>query len=194
MSLYLASRSPRRRELLDQIGMSYDCLDVEINEDWDGIEQARDYVARLAIGKAQAGYAQLSSDLKADEKNVVLGADTSVVLDDQILGKATTDFEAREMLTLLSGCCHDVFTGVALVGSEERVIVNHNKVFFRVLTSKECHQYCATGEPLGKAGGYAIQGMGALFVERVEGSYSGVMGLPLFETAALLRSADLKVL
>lgn len=188
MSLYLASRSPRRRELLEQIGVQYDCLDVDLNEDWDGVEQARDYVARLALEKAQAGYQQLSSKQQADKNNHVLGADTSVVLDDVILGKATTEAEALDMLKQLSGRCHHVFTGVALVGQESFVRVNHNKVYFRVLTSKDCQSYCATGESLGKAGGYAVQGLGATFIERLEGSYSGVMGLPLFETAALLRT------
>lgn len=194
MSLYLASRSPRRRELLDQIGLMYECLDVDINEDWDGIEQARDYVARLAIEKAQAGYVQLSSEQQADTNNVVLAADTSVVLDDRILGKATTEAEAMEMLASLSGRCHHVFTGVALVGHEQQIRINHNRVYFRVLTPKECQQYCATREPFGKAGGYAIQGIGAIFIDRIEGSYSGVMGLPLFETADLIRSVGLETI
>lgn len=194
MSLYLASRSPHRRELLDQVGLEYGCLDVDINEDWDGTEQARDYVARLALEKAQAGYQQLTTEQQSDKSNVVLGADTSVVLDDRILGKATNEAEALEMLMLLSGRCHHVFTGVALVGYENTVRVNHNRVFFRVLTSKECQQYVSTGESLGKAGGYAVQGIGATFIERLEGSYSGVMGLPLFETADLLRSADLDII
>lgn len=188
MKLYLASQSPRRRELLDQIGVQYECLDVDINEDWDGKEPARDYVARLAIEKAQAGLSQLRSN-SLENNAVVLGADTSVVLDDHILGKASTEVEAMEMLLQLSGRCHHVYTGVALVGEDQIVSVNLNRVFFRSLTEKECDQYCETGEPLGKAGGYAVQGLGAMFIERIEGSYSGVMGLPLFETANLIRSA-----
>jgi len=191
MKLYLASRSPRRRELLDQIGVKYECLDVEINEDWNGEETARDYVARLAQGKAQTGLLQL----KDRQDCVVLAADTSVVLDDIILGKATTKDEAMEMLSNLSGRCHHVYTGLALAGQEqEKVCVNLNRVYFRHLTPEECQQYCATGEPLGKAGGYAVQGLGTIFIERIEGSYSGVMGLPLFETAELLRAAGVKII
>ncbi len=190
MKLYLASRSPRRRELLDQIGVEYECLNVEINEDWDGKELAHKYVARMALEKAQAGLAQIQQG----QGDLILAADTSVVLDDVVLGKATNDDEAMEMLFSLSGRCHSVYTGVALVGKDQIVRVNHNKVYFRSLTSKECQQYCATGEPLGKAGGYAIQGVGAIFIERIEGSYSGVMGLPLFETADLLKAAGLEIL
>ncbi len=191
MKLYLASRSPRRRELLDQIGVKYECLDVEINEDWNGKETARDYVARLAQEKAQTGLLQL----KDHQDCVVLAADTSVVLDDIILGKATTKDQAMEMLSNLSGRCHHVYTGLALADQEqEKVCVNLNRVYFRHLTPEECQQYCATGEPLGKAGGYAVQGVGAIFIERIEGSYSGVMGLPLFETAELLRAVGVKII
>ncbi len=190
MKLYLASCSPRRRELLDQIGVEYECLDVDINEDWDGKELARDYVARLAIEKAQAGLSLLGPD----QNTLVLAADTSVVLDDIILGKATNEAEAMIMLSCLSGRCHSVYTGLALVGKDQKVCVSLNKVYFRSLTSKECQHYCATGESLGKAGGYAVQGLGAIFIKRIEGSYSGVMGLPLFETADLLRSAGLEIL
>ncbi|MFK8067752.1 MAG: nucleoside triphosphate pyrophosphatase [Gammaproteobacteria bacterium] len=182
MKLYLASKSPRRRELLDQIEVSYECLNIDINEDWDGQEQPRDYVARLALEKAQAGFSQL----EINDDCAVLGADTSVVLDDHILGKATTEAEAMEMLQRLSGRCHHVYTGVALVGNDQIVRVNTNRVFFRSLSEKECQLYCQTGEPLGKAGGYAVQGKAAVFIERLEGSYSGVMGLPLYETGLLL--------
>lgn len=189
MKLYLASRSPRRRELLDQIGMDYEYLDVEVNEHWDGKEQARDYVARLALEKAQAGYSQIAG------KGIVLAADTAVVLDDIVLGKAETEKEAMEMLSLLSGRCHHVYTGVALrTGQDQLVHVNLNRVYFRSLMSEECQQYCMSGEPLGKAGGYAIQGLGAMFIERLEGSYSGVMGLPLFETAEMLKQIKLNII
>ncbi len=188
MKLYLASRSPRRRELLDQIGVAYECLDVEIDEHWDGKETAREYVARLAQEKAQAGLLQL----KSGQESIVLAADTSVVLDDVILGKATTEAEAISMLSSLSGRCHHVYTGVALAGKDQQICVNLNRVFFRSLTEEECQRYCATSEPLGKAGGYAVQGLGAMFIERIEGSYSGIMGLPLFETASMLNSVGIK--
>jgi len=190
MKLHLASRSPRRRELLVQIGVEYECLDVEINEDWDGKELARDYVARMALEKAQAGL----SKIQRGQGDLILAADTSVVLDDVVLGKATNEDEAMAMLTSLSGRCHHVYTAVALVGKDQQVCVNLNRVYFRSLTPKECQQYCATREPFGKAGGYAVQGLGAIFIERIEGSYSGIMGLPLFETANLLRSAGLEIL
>ncbi len=183
MKLYLASQSPRRRELLDQIDVSYECLDVDINEDWDGKEQARDYVARLALEKAQTGYKLLEDKTDC----VVLGADTSVVLDDDILGKATNRQEVYKMLSRLSGRVHYVYTGVALVGFEKEVLVNLNRVTFRPLSQNELESYAASNEPLGKAGGYAIQGMAAKFIERIEGSYSGIMGLPLFDVAVLLK-------
>lgn len=187
MILYLASRSPRRRELLDQIKQPYDCLDIDINEDWDGEETAADYVARLALEKARAGYRQVGSD----PAHFVLGADTSVVLDDQILGKAETEQQAMQMLQTLSGRMHTVYTGVALVGKTANVRINCNRVSFRPLTVEECLHYCRSGEPIGKAGGYAVQGEAAKFIERIEGSYSGVMGLPLYETAELIRLAKL---
>lgn len=184
MKLYLASRSPRRRELLDQIGVQYECLDIDINEEWNHKEQACDYVTRLAVEKAQAGFALLQSS----QNNSVLAADTSVVLDDIVLGKATTDTEAMTMLSSLSGRCHHVYTGVALTTERgTKVLINSNRVFFRPISEEECLAYCNIDEPIGKAGGYAVQGRAAIFIERLEGSYSGVMGLPLYETANLLQ-------
>lgn len=191
MKLYLASQSPRRRKLLDQIGVAYECLHVKVYEDWDTKEPAREYVARLALEKAQAGYEILRQSQKDLKNCVVLGADTSVVLDDVILGKATNAQEAENMLARLAGRCHHVYTGVAVVGANEQSSiclsrVNLNRVYFRPITSGELAAYCASEEPLGKAGGYAVQGEAALFIERLEGSYSGVMGLPLYETGLLL--------
>ncbi len=187
MMLYLASRSPRRRELLDQIGVPYKCLDVEIDEHWNGQERAADYVARLAREKAEVGKASLVSQ----NSHPVLAADTAVVLDDVILGKATTEAEALSMLRQLSGRCHQVYTGVALAAEQTMVEVCLSRVCFRPTTEEERDIYVQTGEPFGKAGGYAIQGRGAIFIERLEGSYSGVMGLPLFETAELLNTAGI---
>lgn len=184
MKLYLASQSPRRRELLDQIGIEYECLDVDIDEYWDGQESAHDYVARLALEKARSGYRMLNQNVSYS----VIAADTAVVLDDEILGKADNQAEALNMLLKLSGRCHHVYTGIALVGQVEQVRVNLNRVFFRPLTQEECDQYCGSGEPIGKAGGYAIQGKAAQFIERLEGSYSGVMGLSLYDTALLLKN------
>lgn len=183
MKTYLASRSPRRRELLDQIALAYSCIDVEINEDWSTDESPTDYVARLALEKARAGLAKIQME---NELVQVIGADTSVVLDGVILGKAETADQASAMLKQLSGRSHHVLTGVALVNERELVRVNRNRVIFRPLTSDEIAHYVATGEPLGKAGGYAVQGIAAQFIERIEGSYSGVMGLPLFDLSQLL--------
>jgi septum formation protein len=180
--IYLASQSPRRRTLLEQIGVAFRPLEVEINEDWDGTEQAADYVCRLAREKSQHGW----DSLPPAEQVPVLGADTSVVLDGVILGKPEDQAHAVEMLRQLSGRTHQVFTGIAVSDGETRSLLSISHVSFRVLDQAECLAYWQTGEPQGKAGGYAIQGRAAAFIQRLEGSYSGVMGLPLYETAQLL--------
>lgn len=187
--IYLASRSPRRRELLDQIGIAHDVLDIEADESWDGAEPPRAHVIRLALAKAQLGWAQV----KEGTPLPVLAADTAVVLDDQILGKAEQPHEAMAMLKRLSGRSHWVFTGVALIDASgiARHELSISRVNFRALSAEAVRAYVDTGEPLGKAGAYAIQGFAATNIERLEGSYSGVMGLPLYETAALLRAAGL---
>ncbi|MCG3144495.1 MAG: Maf-like protein YhdE [Gammaproteobacteria bacterium] len=189
--IYLASQSPRRRELLLQIGVSHAPLDVVVDESWDGEEPPRAHVTRLALEKARRGWAEVATSRPLP----VLAADTAVVLDDAILGKAEQTHEAVAMLKRLSGRSHWVLSGVALVDlqGEERSVVNMSRVVFRALSAEEIRAYCDTGEPLGKAGGYAIQGGAAAFIERLEGSYSGVMGLPLYETAALLRAAAVAV-
>jgi septum formation protein len=177
----LASASPRRRELLAQIGVPHTVKPAHIDEALRAGESARDYVARLAREKALAVRAQ-------DASLPVLGADTAVVLHGVIFGKPSGRDEAIEMLMRLSGRTHEVLTAVALAANgalAERLSVS--RVTFRALTSAECGAYWDTGEPRDKAGAYAIQGHGAVFVERLEGSFSGVMGLPLFETAQLLR-------
>lgn len=148
------------------------------------------YVLRLALDKARAGYARLPA--AAAEGAWVLGADTSVAVDHQILGKPRDRSEGLAMLERLSGVTHHVYTGVALVGNErEGSRLSVSAVSFRSLSREEREDYWRCGEPAGKAGGYAIQGRGAMFISRLEGSYSGVMGLPLFETAELLRESGL---
>jgi len=186
MKLYLASKSPRRQQLLKQIGIEFEIVDVDIDEHWDGIENARHYVERMSLEKARDGKIKLNSN-----KNIaVLGADTAVVLDDKILGKAQSNEDARQMLKSLSGRMHHVYSAVTLItDTEEKTKTNISRVSFRPLTDHEIEIYCKTGEPLGKAGAYAIQGRAAAFIERLDGSYSGVMGLPLYETTELLKAA-----
>ena len=188
--VYLASRSPRRRELLQQIGVDFTVVDVTVDERAAPGETAADLVARLALAKARAGYHTQAGDRLIP----VLGADTAVVADDTILGKPQDQTAADHMLALLSGRTHEVLTGVALVGDKEAVRVSSSKVTFRTLTRDERAAYWVTGEPLDKAGGYAVQGVAAIFISRIEGSYSGVMGLPLYETATLLQESGITVL
>lgn len=181
-TLYLASGSSRRRELLTQIGVPFVPLSVAIDETPAPDETPAAYVERLARGKAAAGLASL-----ADRQAVVLGADTTVVLDGRILGKPGERAEALAMLQALGGREHEVLTAVALAAvGRSAVRVVRSRVAFRPLTSAEAEAYWATGEPLDKAGGYAIQGFAAVFVSGLEGSYSAVVGLPLCETAQLL--------
>lgn len=182
--IYLASASPRRRELLRQIGVSYRLLPVVVDETPRPDEPPSSYVARLALAKARAGV----SALGRRRLRPVLGADTAVVVDGAILGKPGDRAEGLAMLTRLSGREHRVFSSVALVTpTRDAVRVQESRVRFRELTQAECAAYWDSGEPLDKAGGYGIQGRAAAFVAELRGSYSGVMGLPLFETAELLR-------
>lgn len=185
MKIYLASKSLRRQQLLKQIGIEFEIVDVEVDEHWDGIENARHYVERMSLEKARTGKAKINLN-----KNIaVLGADTAVVLDDQILGKAYNNEDARQMLKSLSGRMHHVYSAVTLItDTEEKTRTSIIRVSFRPLTDHEIEIYCKTGEPIGKAGAYAIQGRAAAFIERLEGSYSGVMGLSLYETTELLKS------
>lgn len=184
MTLFLASRSPRRAELLTQIGVAYRCIDLEVDESVLPGEAAAAYVERLARAKARAGLAQL------DGAGQVLGADTAVVLDGRILGKPVDRDDGLAMLAALSGRSHEVLTGIALAGATglaSRVVCS--RVTFRPLQPGEALAYWNTGEPRDKAGGYGIQGLAAVFVSHLEGSYSGVVGLPLCETAQLLRAS-----
>ena len=182
--LYLASQSPRRRQLLEQLGLRLGVLDVDVPELRAPGEPAPDYVSRVAREKAGAGLLQVAGAPGA----VVLGADTEVVLDDQVFGKPGGAVDAAVMLRWLSGRTHQVVSVVWLVSAaREAHAVSVSEVRFGPLSDEQIQAYVACGEPMGKAGGYAIQGRGAAFVEHLSGSYSGVMGLPLYETARLLR-------
>jgi len=188
LPLRLASTSPRRRQLLSQIGVSFTVVPVIVPEIRALDEAPATYAQRIALAKARAGV--------TTDPALVLGADTDVVLDGEIFGKPTTPTRALEMLEQLSGRTHEVYSAVALVGPEgrEAVRLSISQVSFRSTTNAERHAYLATGEGIDKAGGYAIQGIGAIFIAKVVGSYSGVMGLPLYETALLLKDFGVNVL
>lgn len=181
--IYLASSSPRRRELLDQIGVPYRVVAADVPETRRGHEHGAAYVERIAVAKAD----QVWGRMAAGEPAPVLAADTAVVIDGEILGKPDGQADALAMLDRLSGCSHTVLTGVALRWHHGRdAAVASSEVRFRATTAAERMAYCRSREPFDKAGAYAIQGMGAVFIEHLAGSYSTVMGLPLFETARLL--------
>lgn len=199
--IYLASKSPRRRELLRQIGVEFELLLLrdrapvgpEISEEVLPGETPLDYVVRVAADKAS--FAQKAMLWRRLPTRPVLAADTTVVLDDRILGKPVDLAEAVAMLTALSGRSHQVHTSVAVRHQDN--VWQHTQtsnVVFAQIPENQIHAYCATAEPYDKAGGYAIQGMASLFVSDISGSYSGVMGLPLFETAQLLQQAGMKIL
>jgi septum formation protein len=206
--VYLASGSPRRRQLLKQIGVSFQVLKVDVDESVTAGETPLEYVSRLARAKAVAGVRRAAESFggTAAPKGVtamagisaavpepgvvVLGADTAVVVDGAILGKPADAQDGERMLRLLSGRAHEVLTAVALAtpqGVASRL--SASEVTFREIDAEEARAYWESAEPADKAGGYAIQGYGAVFVSGLKGSYSGVMGLPLFETAELLRAA-----
>jgi len=189
-SLLLASKSPRRRLLLEQIGVRFEVIDIDADEARLPKEDPASYVLRLALDKARAGRARVESA----HCPPVLGADTAVVVGDRILGKPSDRREAVAMLRLLAGRTHRVLSGVALVDRHERQALSVSEVRFRAVSAREADAYWETGEPRDKAGGYAIQGRGALFVVELRGSYSGVMGLPVFETARLLAEAGIDCL
>lgn len=189
--IYLASGSPRRRELLTQIGVIHEPLAVTVDEMPMINEDPAAYVTRLALAKARTGWDALG--IRAPRP--VLGADTAVVIDGKILGKPRNREDGLEMLAALSGRGHRVLSAVAVVaGSREAVRMQESRVWFRELSPAECRAYWDTGEPADKAGGYAIQGRGAIFIRNLQGSYSGVMGLPLFETSELLKSFTIRIL
>ena len=182
--VYLASASPRRSELLRQIGVAFEVRPADIAETQAAGESADALVLRLAAEKADAVWRRVP----AGERRPVLAADTAVVLDERVLGKPADEAEAEAMLAALSGRTHRVLTAVALRwGDAAETAVSSSEVRFRATTRDERAAYCRSGEPLDKAGGYAIQGHAAVFVRVLYGSYSGIMGLPLIETAQLLR-------
>jgi septum formation protein len=187
-SVCLASASPRRQELLRQIGVEHFVAVADLDESVLPGESPAAYVQRLALAKARAVAA------RADSRGLpVLGADTAVVVGGVIFGKPADAEDARRMLTSLAGCDHQVLSAVALVaGARENLRLSESRVRFAALRSADIEAYIASGEPFGKAGGYAIQGRAAAFIAHLEGSYSGVMGLPLFETASLLATAGLR--
>jgi len=207
--IYLASNSPRRRELLDQIGVAYEVLGVDVPEQSLTNESPADYVQRLAINKAKAGMARLEGKLGETDKielsswqstkkhatmGLVIGADTAVVCDGEILGKPESTQHAITMIKQLSAKTHEVFTGVSVSGSCILTKLSRTLVTFRCISEREIIGYIATNEGVDKAGSYAIQGKAAIFVENIQGSYSGVMGLPLFETAELLVQSGVQIL
>jgi len=186
-ALHLASSSPRRREILDSLGLAYSWAATDLDESPLPREAPEAMVLRLAEAKVRAAGER--------DATAVLGADTAVVLGEQVLGKPGCADEAIAMLRLLSGQAHRVVTGVALlVEGAARTALSETSVRFRQISQREIVAYCRSGEFEGKAGAYAIQGLAGTFVELLHGSYSGVVGLPVFETAELLRAAGLDIL
>lgn len=185
--LHLASTSPRRRELLAALGLDFTVVEVDVDESQLGGEPPGEMVLRLAAAKARAA--------AVSAVDLALGADTAVVVDGHSLGKPAGQADCLRMLDLLSGRAHKVLTGVALRGENRtRTALSETNVYFREISRDEALAYWQSGEPRGKAGAYAIQGLGGVFVQRIEGSYSNVVGLPVFETAALLCDAGFEVL
>ncbi len=195
IDLFLASKSPRRSELLSQIDIPFAVLAVDIDETLLPAEKADDYVLRLAKEKALAGLHKVKLKTSA-----IIGSDTVVVINDQILGKPDNHSDAKNMLTLLSGKTHQVMTAVALaipptngLDAELTSIISVSNVKFKNLSDLEIEQYINSGECDDKAGSYAIQGKAAVFITHLSGSYSGVMGLPLYETVELLKNAGIGI-
>jgi septum formation protein len=186
-TLHLASSSPRRKEILAALGLTFTSGGVDVDERRLEGESAETMVVRLAEAKARA--------VEIDELAIVLGADTAVVLGDEVFGKPESREAALKTLARLSGNTHRVLTGVALYTAQGvRTALSSTEVRFREIGPDEALAYWQSGEPCDKAGAYAIQGLGGVFVEAISGSYSGVVGLPVFETARLLREAGLRVL
>ena len=201
MDLYLASRSPRRRELLAGLGYRFEVVDTAIDESRPGGETPARYVERMAREKALAGLGAVVREGPGVRRSsaVVLGADTTVVVDGTVLGKPRDDAEALDHLERLSGRDHLVLSAVAVLsGVADRAAVelrlSRSRVWFRHLSEEERRRYLATGEPTDKAGSYAIQGYAAAFVTRLEGSWSAVVGLPVHETVELLARAGVPFL
>jgi septum formation protein len=186
-TLILASQSPRRKELLQQLGYDFSCAPADIDESVLPTETPVQYVARLALEKAAVIAQKNAPDV------VVLGSDTSVIFGEHILGKPASLSECLTMLKMLSGKSHQVITAIAAVkGERNAVVVVSTDVDFKILSEQEITQYWQTGEPQDKAGAYGIQGIAGQFVKQIRGSYSAVVGLPLYETAQLLSTFGVK--
>ncbi|AIY40347.1 Septum formation protein Maf [Collimonas arenae] len=199
--IYLASKSPRRRELLRQIGVVFELLLLrdqtprgpDVSEDVLPGELPQTYVARVTMEKARAAYQMMV--WRSLPARPILAADTTVTIDGRILGKPANKREAVEMLRLLSGRTHQVLTSVAVIHQEQSwQLTQVSDVLFQSLSDAMIEAYCDTNEPYDKAGGYGIQGPAAIFIESIHGSHSGIMGLPLFETAQLLQQAGIRIL
>lgn len=186
-NLILASASPRRSELLTQIGLTHTIQIADIDETPIEGENPTDYVMRVAQAKSAAIFTPCANN------TVVLAADTSVVLGQTIMGKPNHLEHAIAMLSQLSGTTHQVYSAISIRGQLTQQSLNISKVNFRTITEQEIIQYWQTGEPQGKAGAYAIQGLGSLFIQSIQGSFSSIMGLPLYETAQLLANEGIKI-
>ena len=196
--VYLASQSPRRRELLEQLGVAYELLLPDDTEDAEALEvihageAPKTYVQRVTLLKLQAALVRMKK--RGLPAAPVLCSDTTVALGSTILGKPDDAAHAREILTHLSGNTHRVLTAVAMgTARRQRQALSISQVRFAPLTGTQIRNYVASGEPMGKAGAYAVQGRAAAYIEHISGSYSGIMGLPMFETAQLLRQFGFKV-
>jgi septum formation protein len=190
LELILASASPRRQSLLESLGFRCTVLPQDIDESPLAAEKPEKLVKRLALAKAKSALASLNDN----DESLVLGSDTIVVCDEEILGKPQNQADAYAMLRLLSGRVHEVLTAVALVNhSRQTEAMSITRVGFTTLSDAEIAAYWQSGEPLGKAGAYAIQGLGAMFVNEIQGSYSGVVGLPIFETVNLFKQFDIGI-
>ncbi len=188
LKLYLSSTSPRRQELLQQLKLEFEVVNAPVEEVALPHESAESYVRRIAIEKALAGFNKVFG-----KKIWVIGGDTAVILDGKVFGKPRNEADALRMLSQLSGKTHSVLSGLAVVHDGQVFsAVNRTEVTFKNLSDSEIRAYWQSGEPQGKAGSYAIQGLGAVFIENIQGSYSGVMGLPLYELDQLLTESGFK--
>jgi septum formation protein len=188
--IVLASASPRRKELLEQIGVRFEVEPTEYDEETTSSSEPREMARELSLGKARAA-------ARKHRKALIIAADTLVVLGGRVFGKPHTNAQAREMLRALNGRTHSVVTGFTILDTESGKVLSRSvetEVHIRKLTPKEIDSYVRTKEPLDKAGGYAIQGWGVVLVDRIEGDYSNVVGLPLSALAESLREFDVKVL
>jgi septum formation protein len=197
--VYLASSSPRRRALLAQLGLNFDVLHPNVDESAVSGESAEQYVIRLAKEKARTGWQLLTQ--QGTNCRLVIGADTCIVLADDLIGKPSDKPHYEQIMTQLSGTIHQVYSAVAMAGHDPvsganpavKYRFSRSDVEFREISAQEREMYWQSGEPADKAGGYAIQGLAAAFVKNINGSYSGIVGLPLFETAELLREFGVNV-